>query len=66
MADTPQMQRARYCAKKYGYSVRKLQGKDSYIISNNKTTDAKILSFIELKKFLVGLKIDELKNLSAV
>jgi hypothetical protein len=64
MSDTAQMQRARYCAKKFGLTVRKIDG--GYIISDRKKIITRILTFGEMQKYLIDLRIDELKNLSVV
>jgi hypothetical protein len=65
MADTAQMQRARYCAKKFGLTIRKIGG--GYIVTDpRQIITTKILTFDEMQNYLISLKIEELKKLSVV
>jgi hypothetical protein len=56
-----QMQRARYCAARFGLTIRKI-AEGGYILADKKQAVTNILTFAELQKCLVNLQIDELKN----
>ena len=55
------MQRARYCAARFGLTIRKFKG-GGYIITDNQKAVSDILTFGEVQKFLINLQINALKN----
>ena len=56
-----QMQRARYCAARFGLTIRKI-AEGGYILADKSKAVSNILTFAEVQKFLVNMQIDELKN----